>query len=65
MSAVNHQTTQTPPLGKANTMEGALKAFPGRKKKKSKIKDLKNKIKAGSYQIDYDAVAEKILRSEF
>jgi negative regulator of flagellin synthesis FlgM len=30
-----------------------------------KIADLKNKINAGTYEIDYDAVATKMLESEY
>jgi len=30
-----------------------------------KIQDLKNKINSGNYQVDYDAVATKMLESEY
>ena len=32
---------------------------------KEKIAQLKAKIQAGNYEIDYDAVADKMLQSEF
>jgi negative regulator of flagellin synthesis FlgM len=33
--------------------------------KTSKINDLKSRIQAGTYQVDYDGLAEKMLESEF
>ena len=40
-------------------------ATSGQVDNSAKIADLKSRIQAGTYQVDYDALADKILESEY
>ena len=46
-------------------IKSVVDSTPGEVDNSAKIADLKARISAGTYQVDYDALADKILESEY